>query len=111
MPSQKPTQPPGGADFSALVKKVNELATKTGLAPLNTTITGKIPAWKRWVGAEKPDYDGTGLRDTVNANALYLDDVKDDLDNHKDVDNTRHTALAARVSALEAQGEPPFPIA
>ena len=76
----KPTQPPTGADFSALVKKVNELASKTvGVAKLNDTITGKIPAWKRWVGGEA-EFDVTGLRDVVVTNADFLNRVKSDVD-------------------------------
>lgn len=73
-----PSQPPGGADFSALVKKVNELATKAGVAKLNETITGKIPAWKRWVGGEA-EYDVTGLRDTVATNAVFANGLKGDV--------------------------------
>lgn len=75
-----PTQPPTGADFSALVKKVNELATKVGLAPLSATITGRIPAWKRWVGGEGPDFDVKGLRDVVAANAVNQNELKGDID-------------------------------
>lgn len=81
--AKAPTQPPGGADFSALVKKVNELASKVpGVTPLNATITGKIPAWKRWVGGEGPDYDVTGLRDIVATNAIFTNEVKSDVDSH-----------------------------
>ena len=74
-----PSQPPGGADFSALVKKVNELAAKAGVSKLNDTITGKIPAWKRWVGGEA-EYDVTGLRDTVATNAVFSNELKGDVD-------------------------------
>lgn len=49
------------------------------------------------------------IRDVVNANALFLDEVKNDLDVHKAADNKRHATLENRVSALEAGGTPPFP--
>lgn len=78
--SAKPGQPPSGADFSLLVKKVNETAEKAGLAPLSSAVTGRIPAWKRWVGGEGPDYDIKGLRDIVNTNALFTDQIKGDVD-------------------------------
>jgi hypothetical protein len=54
-----------------------------------------------------------GLRDVVNADAIYLDEVKEDVDEHGERLNT-HTARldrhSERLSALEAQ-QPPFPIA
>jgi hypothetical protein len=50
------------------------------------------------------------LRDAVVANAVYLDDVKGDLDDHKAIDGARHANLAGRVAALEeAQQHDPFP--
>lgn len=105
MASSKPTQPPGGADFAALVKKVNQLATKAGVAPLSETITGRIPAWKRWVGGEK-EYDGTGLRDVLNADAIMLDGVKSTVDSHSQA----IIDLRADVKALqEAPAPRPFP--
>jgi hypothetical protein len=101
----KPQQPPSGADFSALVKKVNELADKTGIAKLNATITGKIPAWKRYVGSEV-EYDTKGLRDVVNANAFFLDAVKDDVDAH----GQAIIEMRADIRALqEAPPARPFP--
>lgn len=104
--SAKPTAPPSGADFSALVKKVNDLAVKAGLDPLNSTITGKIPAWKRWVGGEGPDYDVKGLRDVVNTNALFTDAIKGDVD----VLAQAVIELRADVQALlEAPAPHPFP--
>lgn len=103
--SAKPSQPPSGADFSALVKKVNELAGKAGVAKLNTTITGKIPAWKRWVGGED-EYDGTGLRDVVNANALFQDQMKAAID----AQAQSIIDLRADVQVLkEAPAPRPFP--
>jgi len=105
MASAKPTQPPSGADFSALCKKVNDLAAKVGLAPLSATVTGKIPAWKRWVGGES-EYDGTGLRDVVNANAIMSDQMKANLDSQAQ----SIIELRADVQALkEAPAARPFP--
>jgi hypothetical protein len=104
--SAKPTAPPSGADFSALVTKVNEVAGKVGVAKLSTTITGKIPAWKRWVGGEKPDYDGKGLRDVVNANAIYTDQIKFTVDAQGQSINE----MRAEIRALqEAPAARPFP--
>ena len=102
----QPGQPPAGADFSALVKKVNEIAEKTaGVTKLNATITGKIPAWKRWVGGEE-EYDGTGLRDIVNANALNQNAIKANVDSNSQA----ILELRADVEALkEAPPARPFP--
>lgn len=92
--------------MSALVKKVNELATKVGLKPLPATTSAKLPAWKRWVGGEAPDYDGKGVRDVVNTNAILLDDVKQDVDGHGD----RLGNHESRLRALEAAPiSRPFP--
>lgn len=107
--SFKPKTPPSGADFSALVKKVNELATKAGIAPLSATVTAKIPVWKRWVGSEKPDYDGAekgGLQNVVKANAYALDGLKGDHDNLAD----RVNNIDARLRVVEeAPAARPFP--
>lgn len=112
MASQKPTQPPAG-DFATFSKTLHDKVRKGGYAtgdPFTVFADGTLPKFTRWVGGTG-EFDGSGLRDVVNANALYADEVKNDLDEHKEIDKTRHAALAARVSALEAQGEPPFPIA
>jgi len=103
----QPGQPPTGADFSALVKKVNEIASKTpGVAQLSATVTGKIPAWKRWVGGEGPEYDGTGLRDIVNANAINQNAIKANVD----ANSQAILELRADVEALkEAPPARPFP--
>ena len=77
--AKAPSQPPGSADFSALVKKVNQLATNAGIAPLSEIVTGRIPAWKRWVGGEA-EYDVTGLRDTVATNAVFTNELKGDVE-------------------------------
>jgi hypothetical protein len=108
--SLKPTQPPKSADYSALVKKVNEVAAKAGVTPLSSANTTAIPRHKRWVGGEAPDYDGTGLRDVVQANAVFLDDVKVDLDDFKENNGIAHASFARRLAAIEAQlAASPFP--
>lgn len=61
-----------------------------------------FPRWKKWVNEK--------LYGSVKANAIYLDAVKADMDAHIEIDNTRHKALSARVTALEeAQSIVPFP--
>lgn len=97
MASAKPGQPPA-ADMSVLVKRVDELSKKAGLGSIPVGAT-KLPLWKRWLGGEKPEYDGTGLRDVVKTNADMLDDVKGDVDTHSERLN-RHSD---RLAALEAQ--------
>jgi hypothetical protein len=68
-----------------------------------------LPVFHRWIRSEG-EFDGAGLRDVVNANAIYLDDVKQDLDGHKVTDAERHAALARRVATLEgAATSSPFP--
>ena len=114
MPSAKPKKVPTGADFSALVKKVNELASKTpGVSPLSAVVTGRIPLWKRYVGSEGPEYasaeDG-GLKAVIGANAVYLDEVKLHLDGLDAREAQHHAAQAQRLAALEeAVANPPFP--
>lgn len=113
MPSQKPTQPPAG-DFATFSKTLHDKVRKGGYAtgdPYTVFADGTLPKFTRWVGSSG-EFDGTGLRDTVNANALYLDEVKEDLDQHRTADNARHASLAARVGAVEAAIEAlsvPFP--
>jgi len=113
MPSAKPVKPPSGADFSAMVKKINELAGKIpGVSPLNATITGRIPLWKRWVGGEKEylSADAGGLYPVIKANAQYLDTVKGALDTLDEREAAHHAAQALRLTALEeAVQNPPFP--
>lgn len=107
----KPVQPPSGADFSALVKKVNELAAKAGVSPLSSTVTARIPLWKRWVGSEGPEYDEVtegGLRAVEKANALFVDELKADVDQH----SSRLNLHAQRLDTVEAwiAAQPrPFP--
>jgi hypothetical protein len=92
--------------MSALVKKVNELAAKVGIKPLSSTASAKLPAWKRWVGGEGPDHDVTGLRDVVNTNAIYTDQIKGDVDSLGDKAQNHES----RIRALEAAPiSRPFP--
>ena len=74
-----PSQPPAAADYSAMVKKLNAVAAKVGLAPLSELVTGRIPAHKRWVGGEA-EYDSKGLRDTVASNAVFTNELKGDVE-------------------------------
>ena len=106
--SKKPSQPPT-LDTKGFVTRLREVVEKTGLGPFAVFGDEGLPKFHRWIRGEV-EYDGNGLRDVVNANAIYLDAVKEDLDGHKSVDNIRHTALAQRVTALEGQNtNVPFP--
>lgn len=121
--SAKPTQPP--AFDASTTWKVLDTELRKGepfveIEGVKTTVqqTGgpyavfqdnAFPRWKRWVDGSA-EFDGSGLRDTVDANAQYLDEVKGDLDRHRDADNARHATLTQRVAALEAQSSSsPFP--
>lgn len=108
MPAKKPSQPPA-LDTKGFVTRVREMAAALKLGPFPVFGDEMLPKFHRWIRGEG-EYDGNGLRDVVNANAIYLDDVKNDLDAHKQIDSERHTALARRVTALEGQGTSvPFP--
>lgn len=108
MPSLKPTQPPD-IDTKAFVARIRDVVGKVGLGPFSVFEDKYLPVFHRWIRSEG-EFDGKGLRDVVNANAIFLDDVKNDLDAHRTIDNTRHTALAQRVAALEGQNtNAPFP--
>lgn len=108
MPSQKPTQPPA-FDAKGFAQRLYERVLKPDGTPYAVFGENGMPRWARWLNGSG-EYDGKGLRDVVNANALYLDDVKDDLDGHKVIDAQRHAALALRVTALEGQStNAPFP--
>jgi hypothetical protein len=99
MPSAKPSQPPP-ADMQGLIDRVTELSKKV----LNKPFSSTLPKWKRWVGGEG-EYDVTGLRDVVNADALMLDQVKQD----GDTNTAAIVDLRRRVTALETQPSAPFP--
>lgn len=106
MASVKPPRPPT-FDATGFSGRLHErVLTESGVAypvfdPKDDD--GKaigFPRFIQWV---------RGLRDSVNANAIYLDQVKDDLDAHRAADNARHANLSNRVAALEAQQSAPFP--
>jgi hypothetical protein len=90
MASKKPTQPPA-LDAANMVKG-------------GTPAAQKFPVWKRWVEATG-EFDGKGLRDVVNSNAVMLDDVKTDVDEH----SARLGSAESRLAALEAQPVTRFP--
>ena len=113
MPSQKPTQPPAG-DFATFSKALYDKVRKTDYAtgdPYAVFGDGTLPKFTRWVGGTA-EFDGTGLRDTVNANALMLDEVKEDLDQHRTADNARHAIVRQDITEIRAALEAlsvPFP--
>jgi hypothetical protein len=104
MASKKPNQAPDW-NVDGFITKLNQIAAKVGISPFNTTAQ---PAWKRWVEASG-DQDVAGLRDVVNTNAIYLDDVKGDLDTYKGLSSSEIADLDKRVAALEAAPALPFP--
>jgi hypothetical protein len=104
MASKKPTQAPNW-NVDGFIAKLNQIAAKVGISPFSTT---DQPAWKRWVEASG-DQDVNGLRDVVNANAIYEDAIKSDLDSLRGSTDHRLDTLEAQVAALEAAPANPFP--
>ena len=82
MPSKKPTQPPA-SDFSTMEQAWYDNLKRPDGQPYEVFNNHTLTTWKRWVGGEF-EFDGTGLRDVVNANAVMLDTVKDDADSLRD---------------------------
>jgi hypothetical protein len=108
MPSKKPTQPPP-SDFATMEQAWLDQVRKDDGSPYQVFGNKTLTRWKQWVGGEH-EFDGTGLRDTVAANAIYLDTVKGDLDDHRAADLARHQIVNQRLAALEAAVQsPPFP--
>lgn len=108
MPSAKPTQPPA-FDASTHEKVLFEEIRKDDGSGYAVFEDKSFPRWKRWVDGTA-EFDGTGLRDVQNQNAIYLDQVKEDLDAHKAADLNRHQTVNSRLAALEAAVQsPPFP--
>lgn len=108
MPSAKPTQPPA-SDFSTMEKAWYDNLKRPDGQPYEVFNNQTLTRWKRWVGGEF-EFDGTGLRDVVNSNAVFLDGVKGDLDDHRAADLQRHQTINQRLAALEAAvANPPFP--
>lgn len=123
MAAAKPTQPPAfdastawsvlrdelrKGDAHVVVDGVKHLVVDEG-DEYQVFQDKAFPRWKRWVDGTA-EYDGSGLRDTVDANAQYLDAVKNDVDALNDREAAHHAAQAARLTALEAAIQnPPFP--
>ena len=108
MPSAKPTQPPA-SDFSTMEKAWYDNLKRPDGKPYEVFNNQTLTKWKRWVGGEF-EFDGKGLRDTVMSNAIYADQIKEDLDAHKSADTSRHQTINQRLAALEAAVQsPPFP--
>lgn len=97
--SKKPTQAPQ-FDASVLVATIDALSQKT----LGKKFVSQFPSWKRWTEATT-EYDTTGLRDVVNANAYAMDQLKDG----HDALLQQEADLAKRVAALESRPSLPFP--
>lgn len=104
--SMKPPDPPAfdaKAHEKALYERVRREDGKPYLSLAYEDASGNainFVAWQRWQRQ---------LRDTIMANAIYLDDVAGSVASHIAADNARHKALSDRVAALEAQQLSPFP--
>lgn len=107
MPSAKPPRPPSFDDKTFSQRLWDRVRTDKGaqyavFRPTNDA-GAKIgfPRFADWV---------RNLRDIVNANALFLDDVKRDLDNSQENNGVAHASFDQRLKLLEAQiNNPPFP--
>jgi hypothetical protein len=95
--AKQPTQPPQ-FDAGAFAKH----------AGITDTDIKNFQNWKRWVGGEL-EYDGTGLRDVVNADATALNALKADYDQFHTLTSGQITQLFERVTALENAPTVPFP--
>lgn len=98
MPSAKPKKAP-------TLDAANMVAGGTPAAQ-------KFPDWKQWVegSSEYATVESGALYPVVKANALYLDAIKADLDDHRTSDLARHQTINQRLAALEAAVQsPPFP--
>jgi hypothetical protein len=108
MSSSKPPRPPS-FDAKSFSQRLYERVLSTAGKPYNVfdpvNDAGSLinfPRWKKWVDDK--------MYASVKANAVYLDEVKADLDTHIGIDNARQKALSDRVTALEeAQSSVPFP--
>jgi len=104
--SMKPPDPPAfdaKAHEKALYESIKRPDGKPYLSLAYEDAQGNainFVAWQRWQRQ---------LRDTIMANAIYLDDTAGRIEAHIDADNARHKALSDRVAALEAQQVAPFP--
>lgn len=106
MPAIKPSRPPA-FDAKTFSDRLHERVLTTAGKPYSIFRTlaadGSLIGFPRYINWVR------SLRDAVNANAIYLDEVKSDLDRHKATDNARHAVIEERLSALEASGGRPFP--
>lgn len=108
MPSKKLGSAPT-FDEMTFAKRLHERVLTTGGKQFAVFQERYFPTWVRWVRGTG-EFDGSGVRDVVNANAIYLDDVKGDLDNFRENQGVAHNSINARLAALEAAvGDPPFP--
>lgn len=104
--SQKPSQPPT-FDENTFAKRLYErVLTATTGQPYAVFKPDYFPKWARWL-AGKGEYDGIGIRDVVNTNALFLDAVKEHVDRLDEREQQHHQAQAQRLSALE-EGQSDF---
>lgn len=94
-----PSEPPA-SDITSLLNKVDELCEKAGISKLGIGVRN-LARWKRWVGGEKPDFDGTGLRDIVKANALNLNEFEEMVHSHIAADNARHRNVNERLAEID----------
>jgi hypothetical protein len=63
-----------------------------------------FPATLRWMRGDG-EFDGKGVKDVVNANAQFTDDIKGDVDEHSD----RLAKVEKRLALLEATPPTRFP--
>lgn len=106
--SAKPTQAPA-FDATAHELALYNSVRKPDGTPYLVFADKALPAWKRWVEASG-EFDGKGLRDVVNANALFLDAVKGQVDTVDAREAAHNTATDARLDRLEAaHSYSPFP--
>jgi hypothetical protein len=103
--SAKPPRPPSFDDKTFSQRLYERVRTATGgqYAVFRPTSDSgdKIgfPRFTEWL---------RGLRDVVNANALFLDDVKSDFDQFRGATLQKQTQQDNRLAALEAQASDPF---
>ncbi len=101
-----PSQPPSGADMSALVKRVNELSLKVLNKSLAKGALEGLPRWKRWVGGEA-EYDIVGLRDRLATLTTCANQIKS-----LDVDQMKQEIIDLKIAVAALQEAPaprPFP--
>lgn len=104
MASAKPTQPPA-FDATGHEAALYASVRKPDGTPYQVFADKALPQWKRWVESTG-EYDGKGLRDVLNQNAMYTDAIKGDVDLH----GQAIIELRADVQALkEAPAARPFP--